>query len=180
MGLKRIVIKILISGAAILTVMSLQGGGMKAKPVSVKTQQAAMPQQSQKSIPLFQQMAVFPDGCQQPLAGGVFAFYRFDIKGRKQYRMKSGKWQLVGNPLTAKGVYLAQADQVGVVGITGTLGDGNFYVERLRLPARYAVKLPLPVKVGVSQGDVTVNGQLVRGHDSLPRVYAMRVAATQQ
>ncbi|MBF5066622.1 hypothetical protein G6O45_25730, partial [Salmonella enterica subsp. enterica serovar Istanbul] len=82
---------------------------------------------AQKTIALFQQMAVFPDGSQRPLAGGIFAFYRFDIRGRKQYRLKNGQWRLINNPLTTKGVYLAQADHLGVVGVTGKLTNGHFY-----------------------------------------------------
>ncbi|HAJ55975.1 MAG TPA: hypothetical protein DCL56_15255, partial [Lactobacillus sp.] len=93
---------------------------------------------------------------------------------------KNGDWQLVGNPLTANGVYLAQADQLGVVGITRKLNDGRFYVERLKLPERYAVRLPSPVKVSVKQGALTVNGQPVRGRNSLPRIYALRVPVTRQ
>lgn len=177
---KHIIIKILVAGMAILAVMGLQGAGVKTKPISLTAQQTVVAQQSQESVPLFQQMAVFPDGCQRPLAGGIFAFYRFDIKGRKQYRMKDGDWQLVGNPLTANGVYLAQADQLGVVGITRKLDDGHFYVERLRLPERYAVRLPSPVKIYVKQEALTVNGQPVRGRNSLPRIYALRVPVTRQ
>ncbi len=48
--------------------------------------------------------------------------------------MKNGQWRLIGNPLTTKGVYLAQADHLGVVGVTGKLTNGHFYSERLRLP----------------------------------------------
>ncbi len=40
--------------------------------------------------------------------------------------MKNGQWRLIGNPLTTKGVYLAQADHLGVVGVTGKLTKWAF------------------------------------------------------
>ncbi|MDA3727174.1 hypothetical protein PF626_09500 [Lacticaseibacillus rhamnosus] len=180
MRVKQLIMKILIASLAMTAVVGLPRGQVKPKTMSLSARQTMQTHAAQKTIALFQQIAVFPDGSQRPLTGGAFAFYRFDIRGRKQYRLKNGQWRLINNPLTTKGVYLAQADHLGVVGVTGKLTNGHFYSERLRLPERYAVKLPLPVKVHVNQGHVTVNGQPVGKNRTLPRIYALRVAVERQ
>ena len=180
MQIKHWGIKFLITGLLVFVALGMPNHKSDIKPMSLTPQPAARFHAATKAQPLFQQMAVFPDGSQRPLAGGVFAFYRFDTSGRRQYRLKDGRWQLVRDPLADPAVYLARADQFGNVGMTHELKNGIFYGERLHLPERYAVKLPLPVKIHVKQQRISVNGQPVRTKNSLPRIYALRVAVTRQ
>lgn len=88
MRVKQLIMKIMIASLAMTAVVGLPRGQAKPIPMSLSARQTTQTHAAQKTIALFQQMAVFPDGSQRLLAGGIFAFYRFDIRGRKHYRLK--------------------------------------------------------------------------------------------
>lgn len=74
MRVKQLIMKILIASLAMTAVVGLPRGQVKPKTMSLSARQTTQTHAAQKTIALFQQMAVFPDGSQRPLAGGIFAF----------------------------------------------------------------------------------------------------------
>ncbi len=74
MRVKQLIMKILIASLAMTAVVGLPRGQVKPKTMSLSARQTIQTHAAQKTIALFQQMAVFPDGSQRPLAGGVLLF----------------------------------------------------------------------------------------------------------
>ncbi|MCU6430015.1 hypothetical protein [Lacticaseibacillus paracasei] len=173
-------IKGLAALGMLLVMLGMPSGSAESEPMPLKANHVAAVYEAKKVRPLFQQLAVFPDGTQQPLAGGIFAFYRFDSSGRRRYRTTDGHWRSVGNPLTSKEAYKVKADRHGIVASAKNIPVGTFYSERLLLPRPYATKMPLPVKIHVKRTGITANGQAIHTEEELPRIYAFRVAVTRQ
>ncbi|MEE1524052.1 MAG: hypothetical protein UHK99_04085, partial [Lacticaseibacillus paracasei] len=102
-------IKGLAALGMLLVMLGMPSGSAESEPTPLKANHVAAVYEAKKVRPLFQQLAVFPEGTQQPLAGGIFAFYRFDSSGRRRYRTTDGHWRSVGNPLTSKEAYKVKA-----------------------------------------------------------------------
>lgn len=67
-------IKGLAALGMLLVMLGMPSGSAESEPTPLKANHVAAVYEAKKVRPLFQQLAVFPDGTQQPLAGGIFAF----------------------------------------------------------------------------------------------------------
>ncbi|GEL37948.1 hypothetical protein FC12_GL001267 [Lacticaseibacillus paracasei subsp. tolerans DSM 20258] len=65
-------IKGLAALGMLLVMLGMPSGSAKSEPTPLKANHVAAVYEAKKVRPLFQQLAVFPDGTQQPLAGGLF------------------------------------------------------------------------------------------------------------